>query len=776
MEYHSQPQTQSSGAVGQQQGSLRRRKVAGHQEDEHGSTYDEKLQDVIDKTSRLKIGSRREKSATLFFKTISPLILTAVSAFVRIYRIENANKVIWDEAHFGKFGSQYIKREYYFDVHPPLGKLLVGLSGYLAGYDGTFKFDSGEEFPESMNYVFMRLFNCFFGILVTPIAYRTAFGMGYDQWTCWLISLMVAFEQISLTLSKFVLLDSMLMFFVAFTFFGLLNIRQETVAKTEFSRSGLKWFFLTGLSVGCVCSIKWVGLFITALVGLYTAHDLLMKLFEVLSSKTTWRRYISHWGLRILTLIVVPTAIYMSAFKVHFAVLNHSGLGDSSTSSLLQASLIGNDLHPGPRSVAYGSRVTIRSQGLSPNLLHSHNHKYPEGSQEQQVTTYGYKDVNNEFIIENPSQLSKSPFVQEEKQHVYYIHDLSTITLKHAVTNCSLAAYPIKAPLTKSSFEVACSNIEAGSATSDQHEWVLEVRTQEKSPSPKFQNEDPFEVHPISTGFRLKHKKLGCYLASTGREFPPWGFRQGEVVCKNSIFSKDKTTWWNVENHLNHVLGEPDEAYVPPRPNFWKEFVVLNYGMMVSNNALIPDPDKFDKLSSEWWEWPILRTGLRMSGWGDNDFRFFLMGNPLVTWLSTAALVVSVPYLLFILFAYKRQKHHLGAGGAINSSQASNLFVNQLILPLGGWAFNLIPFIAMKRVKYLHHYVPALYFAIFVCGYMVDRSTHNRAVPKRVSQLVYMALYFSIVWLFWKYKDFASGMEDSTKNYFHLRLLDTWMI
>lgn len=531
---------------------------------------------------------------------IAPLIFTLLALFTRMYKIGQSNIVTWDEAHFGKFGSHYLKREFYFDVHPPLGKMLVGLSGLLAGYNGSFEFKSGEVYPADLNYTFMRIFNAAFGAMCVPVAYFTAQELNFKRPAIWLVTLMVLFENSYATISRFILLDSMLLFFTFTTV--LCMARFHNLRKESFSVEWWFWLLSTGLSIGCVCSVKWVGCFCTALVGLYTAEDLWNKFGDVKMPKF---EFASHVAARVVGLIMLPLMVYAFTFWVHFQVLENSGPGDAQMSSLFQANLRGTDLKSSPLEIMYGSKATIKNMGYGGGLLHSHVQTYPEGSQQQQVTCYHHKDANNDwYFFPNRS----SPALDPEAPMVN-VMDGDVLRLLHVQTGRNLHSHQVAAPVTKGDYEVSTyGNVTIGD---DKDHWTVEVV------SDASRDRAVKKLRTLTTSFRLKHTTLNCYLRAANVNLPQWGFKQIEVTCVKENRPKDVFTHWNIESHWNEKLPVADVGSY--RSPFFKDFLHLNVAMMTSNNALVPDPDKQDDLASSFWQWPILNVGLRMCGWDDHS-------------------------------------------------------------------------------------------------------------------------------------------------------------
>jgi dolichyl-phosphate-mannose-protein mannosyltransferase len=155
------------------------------------------------------------------------IILTLLAMFTRLYKLSDSPKVVWDEAHFGKFAGYYIKRTFYFDVHPPLGKMINGFAGLVAGFNGTFEFKSGEPYPKELNFGIMRFFNALFGIGLTPLAYYTGVHLRLSVFASTLLGILTIEEIATMAISRFILLDSMLLFFTALSVYSLALFRNH---------------------------------------------------------------------------------------------------------------------------------------------------------------------------------------------------------------------------------------------------------------------------------------------------------------------------------------------------------------------------------------------------------------------------------------------------------------------------------------------------------------------------------------------------------------------
>ncbi|NXP54066.1 POMT2 transferase, partial [Heliornis fulica] len=249
----------------------------------------------------------------------------------------------WDETHFGKMGSYYINRTFFFDVHPPLGKMLIGLAGYLSGYDGTFPFQKPGDKYEQHNYMGMRgvrlyrLVSSWLALLCFSVR---MLELSKSLPAALLTAFILIFDTGCITLSQYILLDPILMFFLMGAVLSM--VKCNSCADRPFSASWWLWLSLTGVNLAGAMGVKFVGLFVVLLVGLNTVYDLWDLLGNLSLSLVMLGK---HLLARVLCLILLPLALYTVTFAVHFTVLNKSGPGDGFFSSAFQSQLIGNNLH-----------------------------------------------------------------------------------------------------------------------------------------------------------------------------------------------------------------------------------------------------------------------------------------------------------------------------------------------------------------------------------------------------------------------------------------------
>ncbi|KAJ1920639.1 Protein O-mannosyltransferase 2 [Mycoemilia scoparia] len=677
-------------------------------------------------------------------------ILTIASLITRFYGLGKGERVIWDEAHFGKFGGYYVKHTFYHDVHPPLAKMLISLSEFLSGFDGKFMFDSGHDYPENVNYVFLRRFNAQFGSVMVPAAYYTMRYLGVSRSAAFVAAMFVCFDNALCTISRFILLDGILLCFNALTIMcmaGFHSCRGES-----FSRKWWSWLIATGVSIGCVASSKWVGFFTMAIVGVYTIYDLYCKFGDLAMPFMT---HMSHWAARVFALLFIPLTIYLICFKIHFSLLYKQGQGSENMPSLFQAGLEGSSLKGQPVDIAYGSEITIKSNSAGIGLLHSHKDAYPGGSKQQQITCYGHSDSNNNWIVHRAHGKATS----YDDEPISYVMDGDVIRLVHKQTNRNLHTHQVPGHITTSDWEVSAYGNNTKFPDPNDH-WVVELI--DKPNRSGSQN----QVKALMTRFRLRSATQNCYLRASGKNLPQWAWGQAEVVCDRKKLSKDSGNIWNVEVHTNSRLPKSDPKDF--NSNFFSDAWTLNVAMGRTNNALVPDDDKVDPISSVPLDWLFNRVGLRMCGWEDDRYKFFLIGNPVIWWSSTFICIAFFPLqVLYYLIRYRR-------GHVDFTPQALDQFMFTTGILWAGWFIHYFPYFIMGRVLYLHHYFPSAYFAMLLLAYEVDFCS-RRLLPKsrfnRMAVLLYGAAAFANFMFF---APFTFGFNYSPKELSNRQWISTW--
>ena len=506
---------------------------------------------------------------------------------------------------------------------------------------------------------------------------------------------------------------------------------------------------MTGLSIALTTSVKLVGLFIVALIGLATLHDL-WRLIDI-RRKLTTTQCVQHFMARAVTLIALPIVIYLGFFAVHFTILNRSGPGDSFMSPAFQASLLGNRFNKDSRSVPLNASISLLHYKTN-CYLHSHSHNYPlrydddrVSSQGQQITGYPHADSNNHWRLIPADDVYE--VVENGVTQPRYLKNGDIVQLEHVNTKRWLLTHDVASPLTPTHMEMTA--IVPDESRRNETLWRIEV---EGGASDAI-------VGTIDAKLKLINVQHKVALSSHKKPYGEWGFGQQEVNGNKN--HKQKTNTWVVDDVVRGETKVLRSAMGRSRDGFFAKFLELQYVMLRENAALVAE----HPYQSQPGSWPALLRGI--SFWiKAPDQQIYLIGNPLVWWGGLFSLGILLMLMLLDAIAMRR-----GIDTAMDDSARRRLFFTGGFF-LGGWALHYLPFFIMGRALFLHHYLPALMFTFMVSGTVFDFAT--RFETKGIRTVMATSVVAALGLSFYYFSPLTYGLPLGPEQVEARRLLPGW--
>ncbi|KAK3718581.1 Dolichyl-phosphate-mannose--protein mannosyltransferase 4 [Vermiconidia calcicola] len=651
-----------------------------------------------EKVESMKQGAKTAVTNEWEYK-VALAVITVLAFLTRFWGISHPNQVVFDEVHFGKFASYYLQRTYFFDVHPPFGKLLFAFAGWLVGYDGAFLFENiGDSYiTNKVPYVAYRSMPALMGSLTVCTTYWIMWESGYSLPACIVAASLVLFDNAHIGQTRLILLDATLVLFMATSI--LCYIRFYKLRHDPFSRKWWKWLLLTGISMSCVISTKYVGAFTFFSIGVPVMIDL-WELLDVDRKRgaLSLPEFGKHLTARVIGLIVVPFLMYLFWFQVHFAILNRSGPGDDFMSPEFQETLADNIMTQQAVGIDYFDSIAMRHKETKV-YLHSHPDRYPlrydDGrisSQGQQVTGYPHNDTNNLWQI--------VPSVAMEG-YDHPVKNGDVVRFRHLVTDTWLLTHDVASPYYPTNQEF--TSIPTEEANGDRfNDTCFEIQIAGGKPDQQFKT--------MSSHFKLIHFPTRVAMWTHTTPLPDWAYKQAEINGNKNL--QQSSNIWYVEEIPGLAEDSPrlqkEEKKIKSMP-FMKKYLELQRAMFYHNNALTSS----HPYASFPIQWPFLLRGV--SFWTENDTRqqIYFLGNPVGWWFASSILAVFVGILGADQLSLRR------GVDALDQRTRSRLYDSTGFFFLL-WAAHYIPFFIMGRQLFLHHYLPAHLASALVAGAIVE--------------------------------------------------------
>lgn len=239
-------------------------------------------------------------------------VLLVFSLGAHFAQLSFPNEVVFDEVHWGKYISAYCcTHKNFFDVHPPLGKLLVAYAAKFSGYAGDQNFETIGLPYQQVSAFALRFFPALAGALIPLVIYQILITLRTHRRVALLGGLMLIFENGLMVQSRLMGLYPLLLLSLLVSFFFLTQALQT---------NGIKRY--AGLGASGIFSSAAVALQFTGLVAL--ALGVLAILGQFSPKKSNFGSLIKQG----FSLIIPALLFYLLCWVFHFKLLTLPGQGD----------------------------------------------------------------------------------------------------------------------------------------------------------------------------------------------------------------------------------------------------------------------------------------------------------------------------------------------------------------------------------------------------------------------------------------------------------------
>jgi dolichyl-phosphate-mannose--protein O-mannosyl transferase len=298
--------------------------------------------------------------------------LFVLALVTRFAFLKDPREVVFDEYHFGKFVNGYVLGEYFFDIHPPLGKLLLLLGAWAGGYDGSQGWRSiGEPIGGAVNLFALRAVPAAQGALLPPLLYAAGRAAGLSRPAAVLAPAGVLFDVCCLVEQRLILTDATLLLGIALQL-------AAAFASDHYAPLSARWLgrvAAEGAGIALAVCTKWTGM---STLGVAAVHSL-VALYRAYSRGSSPPRLILHALVRLVLLLCLPCLAYLLSGWIHLKLLPLTGPGAKFMTSAFRATLKGDNLTLGEKlgatvaaaAAANGSALKPNASGGRPVALQS---------------------------------------------------------------------------------------------------------------------------------------------------------------------------------------------------------------------------------------------------------------------------------------------------------------------------------------------------------------------------------------------------------------------